>query len=130
MMQKVQRWSQPCCTCTKARARPANSVTRWAAVSVAAMMSDTAPGAPAAHASGRSLSALPRTRCTPGSAAQRSGAICAAQPVTTMRASGRSRWARRIAWRAWRSASAVTAQVLTMMVSDSVAAWPRITSLS
>ena len=47
-----------------------------------------------------------------------------------MRAPGRSRAARRIAWRAWRSASAVTAQVLTITVSDSAAAWPRITSLS
>ena len=39
--------------------------------------------------------------------------------MTTMRAPGRSRAARRIAWRAWRSASAVTAQVLTITVSDS-----------
>ena len=41
----------------------------------------------------------------------------AAQPVTMIRASGCSRRARRIAWRAWRSASAVTAQVLTMTAS-------------
>ena len=47
------------------------------------------------------------------------GSICAAQPVTTMRAPGRSRAARRIACRAWRTASAVTAQVLTITVSDS-----------
>src|SRR3982751_2551353 len=45
---------------------------------------------------------------------------------------GVSRLALRIAWRAWRSASAVTAQVLTMIASASPAAvaWPRITSLS
>ena len=28
MTQNVQRWAQPCCTCTKARTRPENSVTR------------------------------------------------------------------------------------------------------
>ncbi len=47
-------------------------------------------------------------------AANRPGSICAAQPVTMILASGRSRRARRIAWRAWRTASAVTAQVLTI----------------
>src|ERR1043165_8989276 len=49
-----------------------------------------------------------------------------------MRADGFSRRALRIAWRAWRSASAVTAQVLTMIVfsSPAAAAWPRMTSLS
>src|SRR5919109_2783100 len=49
-----------------------------------------------------------------------------------MRAPGFSRRALRIAWRAWRSASAVTAQVLTMMASARPAAlaWPRITSVS
>ncbi len=130
MMQNVQWWSQPCCTCTNARARPANPVTRCDAVSRTAAMSATPPGASRVQLSGRSFSTLPSTRLTPGSAAQASGAICAAQPVTTMRASGRSRCARRIAWRACRSASDVTAQVLTMIVSDSEAAWARITSLS
>src|SRR5688572_28772402 len=49
-----------------------------------------------------------------------------------MRACGFSRRALRIAWRAWRSASAVTAQVLTMMASlrPAALAWPRITSVS
>src|SRR5687768_7479840 len=49
-----------------------------------------------------------------------------------MRACGFSRRALRIAWRAWRSASAVTAQVLTMIASPRPAApaWPRITSVS
>ncbi len=82
------------------------------------MMSATAEAAPGAQLSGRSFSALPSTRATPGNAAQASGFSCAAQPVTTMRASGRARAARRIAWRAWRSASAVTAQVLTMIMSS------------
>src|SRR4051812_5022237 len=49
-----------------------------------------------------------------------------------MRAPGFSRRALRIAWRACRSASAVTAQVLMMMASarPAAAAWPRITSVS
>src|SRR6185295_12776326 len=49
-----------------------------------------------------------------------------------MRARGFSRRALRMAWRAWRSASAVTAQVLTMMAlpRPAAAAWPRITSVS
>jgi len=46
------------------------------------------------------------------------------------RAAGRSRRARRIAWRALRSAWDVTAQVLTMTASarPALAAWRRITS--
>ena len=40
-MQKVQRWSQPFCTCTKARARPSMASTMWEAVSVTDMMSLT-----------------------------------------------------------------------------------------
>src|ERR1700734_1270488 len=45
------------------------------------------------------------------------GSVCAAQPVTTILAEGRSRRSARIACRAWRTASAVTAQVLTTTVS-------------
>ncbi len=41
MMQKVQRWSQPFCTCTKARALPSMASTRWPAVSLTDMMSLT-----------------------------------------------------------------------------------------
>ncbi len=44
MMQKVQRWSQPCCTWTKARVRPVRPVTGWDTALRAAMMSLTAPG--------------------------------------------------------------------------------------
>ena len=40
-MQKVQRWSQPCCTSTKARARPSNPPISWPAVSRTDMMSLT-----------------------------------------------------------------------------------------
>jgi hypothetical protein len=59
-----------------------------------------------------------------------SGSVCAAQPVTMIFASGRSRARRRIDWRAWRTASAVTAQVLsTMALSNPAAsAWRRMTS--
>jgi hypothetical protein len=73
---------------------------------------------------------LPITRSTSGIAAKRPVATWAAQPVTMMRASGFRRRALRIAWRAWRSASAVTAQVLKMMASSRPAAraCPRITS--
>ncbi len=53
----------------------------------------------------------------PASPRSASGAICAAQPVTMMRAPGLLAPRLRIAWRAWRSASAVTAQVLTMTAS-------------
>ena len=130
MMQNVHRWSHPCCTCTNARARPANSVTMWGAVSRACMMSDTADPAPSVQLSGFSLSSLPSTRVTPGIAAQDDGSICAAHPVTTIAASGLSRARRRMVWRAWRSASAVTAQVLTITVSDTPAAKSRMTSLS
>src|SRR5215472_5910357 len=65
-------------------------------------------------------------------AAKPAGSIWAAQPVTTMRAPGFSRLALRIAWRAWRVASAVTAQVLitTACSRPVAAAWPRMTSLS
>ncbi len=94
------------------------------------MMSETAFPAPDVQDSARSLSALPSTRSTPGSAAQGAGSTCTAQPVTTMRAPGRSRQVRRIAWRAFRSASAVTAQVLMTTVSSKPAACWRITSLS
>src|SRR3954462_4762965 len=58
------------------------------------------------------------------------GASCTAQPVTTMRAAGRVRRSRRMAWRAWRSASAVTAQGWTITISpeQAAAARRRITS--
>ncbi len=72
------------------------------------------------------------TRSTSGMSANRSGSIWAAQPVTMTRACGLSRLSLRMACAAWRTASAVTAQVLTITVSQSPAfsAWPRITSNS
>ena len=147
-MQKVQRWSQPFCTCTTARARPSKLAwpsMRCGAVSRTAMMSLTTifssaampkpSGRPKAErvsiqAPARNLSSLPMTRSTSPICAKVSGSVCAAQPVTTMRAPGRSRRSFRIAWRAWRTASAVTAQVLTTTVSarPAASATRRITS--
>ncbi len=58
------------------------------------------------------------------------GSIWAAQPVTTIFAPTRSRASLRMLWRACRTASAVTAQVLTTMVfsTPADAAALRITS--
>ena len=71
----------------------------------------------------RSAARRNRATCDTGrpraSPRKRSGSSWAAQPVTRIRASGRSRRARRIAWRVWRTASAVTAQLLTMIQSSS-----------
>ena len=63
-------------------------------------------------------------------AAKVAGSVCAAQPVTITRTPGRSRATRRIVWRAWRTASAVTAQELTMTVSliPAASAWRRMVS--
>ena len=58
--------------------------------------------------------------------AKAAGSIWAAQPETTMGALGCSRRALRIAWRAWRTASAVTAQVLTRMAPSSPASAARV----
>jgi hypothetical protein len=44
----------------------------------------------------RILSSLPTTRSTSAMSANIAAWVCAAQPVTTMRASGRSRFSRRI----------------------------------
>ena len=99
-----------------------------------AMMSPTctrgAPPASPAQVAGRSFSALPTRWSTSGIAAKPPGAIWTPQPVTTMRLPGRWRRRRRMAWRACRSASAVTAQVWTITVSSRAAAraWRRITS--
>ena len=70
----------------------------------------------------RSFSSLPSTRSTSGIAANAAGSICAAQPVTTIRASGRSRRSLPMACRACRAASAVTAQVLSTTASPMAAA--------
>ena len=82
------------------------------------------------QASPRIFSSLPTTRSTSVMPANISGWVCAAQPVTTMRASGRSRFSRRIDCRACATASLVTAQLLMTMVSESPAlsASRRITS--
>ncbi len=72
MMQKVQRWSQPCWICTKARVFSAKAASRWLAVSRTAMMSSTATrgwAVASTQLSGASFCALPRTRSTSGMAA-------------------------------------------------------------
>src|ERR1700761_217671 len=131
MMQKVQRWSQPFCTCTNTRGRPfAKPSSRCGAISRTAMMSETAifsllpmPKAlrVSRQASPRILSSLPITRSTSIIPANIGACVCAAQPVTTMRAPGRSRLIRRIDCRAWATASLVTAQLLMTTVSVSPA---------
>ena len=85
-----------------------------------------------AQASGRSFSALPSTRSTSGIAAKVAGSVCAAQPVTTTRAPGLACARRRMRWRAWRTASPVTAQLLTTTTSPTpaAAASPFIASVS
>src|SRR5664279_889947 len=75
----------------------------------------------ARHASPRILSSLPITRSTSAMPSNIRGWVCAAQPVTTIRASGRSRFSRRIDCRACATASLVTAQLLMTMVSVSPA---------
>jgi hypothetical protein len=86
----------------------------------------------AAQASALTFSSLPSTSATSGMAANVLGSVCAAQPVTTMRACGCSRLSLRMAWRDCRTASAVTAHVFTTTVSASPAACAcrRITSAS
>ena len=127
-MQNVQRWSQPCWTSTKARARPSKPWIRCGAVSRACMMSVTwmaaSASAPVTKRPRSIFSVLPSTPSTSGMAPNLAGSSCAAQPVTMSRAFGLSRRARRIVWRAWRSASAVTAQVLMMTASLRPAARP------
>ena len=59
-MQKVQRWSQPFCTCTNARARPSSPSIRCGAVSVTAMMSLTTIFSSAAMPKSRGRSARGR----------------------------------------------------------------------
>src|ERR1700733_14158612 len=75
----------------------------------------------ARQASPRILSSLPTTRSTSAMPANIPAWVCAAQPVTTMRAEGHSRFSRRIDCRACETASLVTAQLLMTMVSVSPA---------
>ena len=127
MMQNVQRWSQPFWICMKARAREPKPSIMADAVSRTDMMSLTMTrGLPATlkarNVSARIFSALPMTASTSAMPAKRPGSTWAAQPVTTMRAPGRSRRSLRMVCAAWRTASAVTAQVLTITVSSRPAA--------
>ena len=115
MTQKVQAWSQPFCTATKAR------------VCVDAA---SAGGGATFHARASSFRLLGTSPSTSGIAVSCSRSISAAQPVTSSRASGRARRARRIAWRVWRTASLVTAQELITTTLRSPASSARIRSLS
>src|SRR5215471_9884006 len=91
-------------------------------MSVTAILSRATPRSNAVRAlrqaSLRILSSLPTTRSTSTISANICACVCAAQPVTTMRASGRSRFSRRIDCRACAIASLVTAQLLMTMVSE------------
>ena len=84
------------------------------------------------HVSGSIFRLLPITTSTSGMRAKLSGSICAAQPVTSTFAPGFSRRCLLIAWRDFRTASAVTAQVLTTHESEipAAAAISRIASVS
>ena len=90
-------------------ARPANASIKCGAVSLTAMMSLTSafgasatPKSPRvrAHASPLSFSLLPSTRSASAMAANVCGSVCAAQPVTTIFADGRSRRSARMVCRA------------------------------
>src|SRR5260370_428389 len=102
MMQKVQRWSQPFCTCTKARERPSRPSMRCAAVSLTAMMSLTAIFSSAAtpkdaraktlrcchQACALIFSSLPSTNSQYGMWAKALGSACAGKPVATTARAG------------------------------------------
>ena len=112
--QNVQRWSQPVWIATKLFTWPMNPD--------GAMT----PGGPKAL----NLLEFPTTRETSGIASKDHGSSSAAQPVTRIRAAGRRRWARRIDWRVCRTASLVTAQLLTTIQSSPAGASLAIVSLS
>jgi hypothetical protein len=107
-----------------------NPSIRWPAVSVTDMMSSTCTFsvspmksvARPVHVSGRIFSVLPMTRSTSAMSRKVSGSVCAAQPVTMSFAFGFARRSLRISCRALRTASAVTAQVLTITASSIPAA--------
>ncbi len=130
-MQKVQRWLHPVCTCTKARVRSAKPENGTGRTLFSRMMSETNTGfsalpperasATLRHCAASSFSALPSTASVSGICAKACASVCAAQPVTISGACGCSRLALRMACRAWRCASAVTAQVFTITTSASPA---------
>ena len=125
-MQKAQRCWQPSWILRNARERPSARGRGSTSASRAPRRSPTStrgalgrgPSRISSSSAGkRSLSALPTTRSTPASRATSSALVCAQQPVTTTRASGLARRARRIACRSETSARAVTVQVLTTTTS-------------
>ena len=118
-MQKVQRWSQPFCTCRKARARPSKCPSRMRRVSLHRHDVVDATRSPRRRKFAVELFLIAEHTVDFRHRGEGAGSVCAAQPVTMMRASGRSRLRRRIAWRDWRTASPVTAQVLTITALSS-----------
>src|SRR5205823_1798841 len=119
-IRKAQRCWQPSWIFRNARDRPwtrargATSSVRARATSPTWTRSATRPSSSSAR---RCLSVLPTIRSTSPNRATSSGRVCAQQPVTTSRARGFTRAARRIAWRSESSARAVTAQVFTTTTS-------------
>ena len=114
--QKVQRWSHPVWIATKLRTLP------WKPAGTGDGMTSLFQA--------ESFAGFPTTRSTPGIARNVSGSSSAAQPVTRIFASGRWRCARRMACRDCRTASLVTAQLLTMVQSSPVGAIRASVSLS
>jgi len=117
MMQKVQRWSQPFWICTKAAHGPRclDQVQRGLArrhdivdADFFSAPSRTMPVRAVRQNAALIFCALPTTLATSGMLAKVCGSVCAAQPVTTIFAAGRSRLSRRIGLAACRTASAVT----------------------
>ena len=100
-----------------------NPSIRCPAVSLTDIMSSTCTGsvcpirsgARPTHVFGSIFSVLPSTTLTSGMAENVAGSICAAHPVTMICASGWARRCLRMSCLALRTASAVTAQVFTMI---------------
>ena len=90
MMQKVQRWSQPCWIWTKARARPSKPSTRCAAVSPHRhdVGDDDRRAIAGEVRRGRASRRCPAPGRPPAWRRSVCGSIWAAQPVTMMRRSG------------------------------------------
>ncbi len=96
-MQKVQRWSQPFCTWTKARVRPAKRLDQMRRGFLdrhdvvddrLRRIVEIESGARRAQPAPLSFSALPSTRSASAMATKVCGSVCAAQPVTTIFACG------------------------------------------
>ena len=122
----MQRWSQPVCTCTKARAR---ALRRFRQRAGHGFLHNIANRRVTIAIAGRlQFFFIAKTRSTSGMAAKFSASVCAAHPVTITACP--SRLALRAACRACRKASWVTAQPLMMVVFSSPAALANAATLS